>query len=486
MKVAAIDQGTTSTRCLVFETTGKSTIVQSLRHAQSYPAQGHVEHDPLELLENVRQCLRSAGPVDGIGICNQGESCLAWDALTGEPLSPVIVWQDDRTAEAMRGLAARGGEDLSLTISGLPLDPYFSASKLRWLLDNVPAVAGARKHGRLRLGTTDAFFLDRLCGTFATDLSTASRTGLLDLSRLEWSEELCALHGIPMACLPVIRASDAGFGTVDGVPLKVSIVDQQAALFGHGCRLPGEAKITFGTGAFLLAVTGEQRPSVAGGLLPTVAWSRNGRPTFAVDGGVYDAGAAMEWARRIGLFADWSELSAFDGPSAVSRGLVSIPAFSGLAAPYWDRAAAPLFVGMTFDTTRRDMVRAILEGIAYLSAVLVAAVNDTVPLGEMVSIDGGLSNSPYFVQFLADVTGKRLRLGRTAELTAFGVALMTSGDTSAGSGIDGDGRIFEPRREPPESERTRFSEAVRRSRGWRDKTAFGDDRRKNPAGPHVT
>jgi glycerol kinase len=466
MKIAAIDQGTTSTRCLVFETTEKSTIVKSLRHAQSYPAQGCVEHDPMELLRNVRHCIRAAGLVDAIGICNQGESCLAWDARTGEPLSSVIVWQDDRTAEAMRGLAAGGGEALSLEISGLPLDPYFSASKLRWLLDNIPAVAAAREQGCLRLGTTDAFFLDRLCGTFATDLSTASRTGLLDLSRLEWSEDLCALHGIPIECLPEIRASDAGFGTVDGVPLKVSIVDQQAALFGHGCRLPGEAKITFGTGAFLLAVTGGQRPSVASGLLPTVAWSLKGQPTFAVDGGVYDAGAAMEWARRIGLFADWSELSDFDGPSAISRGLVSVPAFSGLAAPYWDRAAAPLFLGMTFDTTRQDMVRAILEGIAYMSATLVAAVNDTVPLGDMVSIDGGLSNSPYFVQFLADATGKRLRLGQSAELTALGVALMTAADTSVG--IHGDGRVFEPRCEPPESERARFLEAVRRARGWRE------------------
>jgi glycerol kinase len=468
MKIAAIDQGTTSTRCLVFETTEKHAIVQSLRHAQSYPAPGRVEHDPLELLENVRLCIGGAGPVDAIGICNQGESCLAWDALSGEPLSPVIVWQDDRTAGAMRGLAAGGGEALSLEISGLPLDPYFSASKMRWLLGNVPAVADAGRRGRLRLGTTDAFFLDRLCGTFATDVATASRTGLLDLSRLEWSEDLCTLHGIPIECLPEIRANDAGFGTVDGVPLKVSIVDQQAALFGHGCRLPGEAKITFGTGTFLLAVTGEARPVVASGLLPTIAWSRNGQPTFAVDGGLYDAGSAMEWARRIGLFADWLELSAFDGPSAISRGLVSIPAFSGLAAPYWDRAAAPLFLGMTFDTTRRDLARAILEGIAYMSATLVAAVNDTVPLRDTLSVDGGLSNSPYFVQFLADVTGKRLRLGRTAELTALGAALMTSGGTSAEPGIQGNGRIFEPRREPLESEMTRFSEAVRRARSWRE------------------
>ena len=468
MKIAAIDQGTTSTRCLLFETTENHAIVQSLRHAQSYPAPGRVEHDPLELLENVRLCIGDAGPVDAIGICNQGESCLAWDALTGKPLSPVIVWQDDRTAEVMRGLAAGGGEALSLGISGLPLDPYFSASKLRWLLDNVPAVAEARRRGRLRLGTTDAFFLDRLCGTFATDLSTASRTGLLDLSRLEWSEDLCALHGVPIDCLPEIRPSDAGFGTVDGIPLTVSIVDQQAALFGHGCRFPGEAKITFGTGAFLLAVTGETRPAVSGGLLPTVAWSRQGRPTFAVDGGLYDAGAAMEWAQRIGLFSEWSEISEFDGPSAISRGLVSIPAFSGLAAPYWDRAAAPLFLGMTYDTTRRDLVRAILEGIAHMSATLVSAVNDTIPLGDTLSVDGGLSNSPYFVRFLADVTGKRLRLGRTVELTALGVALMVSGDTPAESGIQGGGRIYEPRGELLESETKRFSEAVRRARSWRE------------------
>lgn len=463
MRVAAIDQGTTSTRCLVVESGGRARVAASRTHAQSYPAPGRVEHDPEELIANIGAVLAAAGPVDAIGLANQGESCLAWDALTGEALSPVIVWQDARTAQALAALGP-DARARSSAICGLPLDPYFSASKLAWLLRNIPAVAGAQAAGRLRLGTTDAFFLDRLAGTFATDLATASRTGLLDLSTGTWSEELCALHGVPLACLPPIAAVDAGFGTIGGVPVQASIVDQQAALYGHGCRRPGDAKITFGTGAFLLAVTGGERPAGAG-LLPTVGWHRAGEaPVFALEGGVYDAGSALEWLRRLGLYTETSELDGFEGPSALSRGLVFVPALSGLAAPHWDRAAAPLFIGMDAATGRHDMVRAALEGIALLTVGLIEAAAAQVGGISEIAIDGGLSQSAYFAGFLAAASGRSVRVPALHEMTALGLAELCGADVAAARA---DTRRFAPDGSVTGEQRARFAEAVARSRGWR-------------------
>lgn len=463
MRVAAIDQGTTSTRCLVVEADGTARVAGSLTHAQRHPAPGWVEHDPAELLRNIRALIAAAGAVDAIALANQGESCLAWDAVSGDALSPIIVWQDARTTES---LAARPAKQAAraTAISGLPLDPYFSASKLGWLMENVPAVATARATGRLRLGTTDAYFLDRLTGTFATDLATASRTGLLDLSTGRWSAELCDLHGVPLDFLPPIRAVDAGFGTIDGVPLRVSIVDQQAALYGHGCRAPGDAKITFGTGAFLLVLAGPERPAPEG-LLPTIGWQRTGEaPVFAIEGGVYDAGAALEWLRRLGLYSETAELDGFTGPSALSRGLVFVPALSGLAAPYWDRKAAPLFIGMEAATERRDMVRAALEGIALLTVGLIAAAERAgAPITE-ISIDGGLSQSGYFARFLAAASGRAVKVPAQHEMTALGLAALCGVDISAARGAD---RHFAPDDSVSPQDHARFAEAVAKSRGWR-------------------
>ena len=462
MRVAAIDQGTTSTRCLVFEADGSWRVAASKRHAQHHPAAGWVEHDGEELLGNIREVLAAAGPVDAIGLANQGESCLAWDALTGKPLSPVIVWQDARTTEALAAMGEQA-EARSKAICGLPLDPYFSASKLGWLLRNVPEAAAAQAEGRLRLGTTDAFFLNRLCGTFATDLATVSRTGLLDLRKGQWSAELCTLHGVPMQCLPEIRAVDAGFGEVGGTPLKVSIVDQQAALYGHGCRKPGDCKVTFGTGAFLLSVAGADLPQTE--LLPTVGWQRRGEaPVFAIEGGVYDAGSALEWAARLGLYADVGELDGFDGPSALSRGLVFVPALSGLAAPYWDRQAAPLFIGMDHATGPRDLVRAVLEGIAMLTTGLIAAATKRMPETGAISIDGGISQSRYFAQFLASASGRAIAVPAMHELTALGLAELCGADVAA---IRQGGETFLPDSGFSAEDHARFTEALRRSKGWR-------------------
>lgn len=463
MRVAAIDQGTTSTRCLVIEDGGEWSVAGTRRHAQHHPAPGWVEHDPEELLRNIEAALASAGAVDAIGISNQGESCLAWDGETGKPLSPVIVWQDSRTAADLAALPA-AAEARSKAVCGLPLDPYFSASKLAWLVKHLPAVGAALEAGRLRLGTTDAFFLDRLCGTFRTDLATASRTGLLDLSTGSWSEEMCSLHGVPRQCLPEIAVVDAGFGQIDGTPVKVSIVDQQAALFGHDCRNPGDCKITFGTGAFLLAITGERRPPESD-LLPTIAWHRRGEgPTFAIEGGVYDAGSALEWARNIGLFSAMEELGSFEGPSALSRGIVFVPALSGLAAPYWDRQAAPLFIGMDHATDRRDLVRAVLEGIAMLTVGLVEAAAKVGELGPSISIDGGLSQSAYFAQFLASASNRSITVAPMHELTALGLAELCGVDVG---GARTAARTFRPDDTVGADDHLRFARAIERARGWR-------------------
>ncbi len=465
MRVAAIDQGTTSTRCLVVEDGGKWHLAASRRHAQHHPAPGWVEHDPEELLANIKAVLDAAGKVDAIALANQGESCLAWDARTGKALSPVFVWQDARTADDLAALPESAAA-LSTRICGLPLDPYFSAAKLAWALRHIPAVAAAHAGGHLRLGTTDAFFLDRLCGSFLTDRGTASRTGLMDLATGDWSADLCALHGVPIGCLPRIVDVDAGFGAIAGIPVKVSIVDQQAALYGHGCRHPGDCKVTFGTGAFLLAVSGHSRPDAAD-LLPTVAWSRTGEgTTYAIEGGVYDAGAALEWARKIGLFSALEDLGAFEGPSALSRGIVFVPALSGLAAPYWDRDAAPLFIGMDHATDRRDLVRAVLEGIAMLTVGLLDAASRVVKLGEAISIDGGLSLSPYFAQFLASASNRTITVAPTHELTSLGLAELCGLDVSAARA---GASTFLPDGSVTETDHQRFAEAVRRARGWHTK-----------------
>lgn len=463
MKVAAIDQGTTSTRCLVVDDEQHSwKIAAKRRHARYFPHAGWVEHDPEELLLNVHAMLDAAGEVDAIAIANQGESCLAWDADTKHPLSNVIVWQDSRTSGQLAGMDSASAER-SVSVSGLPLDPYFSASKLSWLLENVPAVKKAHAKGKLRLGTTDAFFLDRLCNSYKTDLATASRTGLLDLQQGQWSEEMCALHGVPMECLPEIVDVDDDFGHVEGIPVKVSIVDQQAALYGHNCRKPGDCKITFGTGAFFLALCGDQRIRTDN-LLPTVAWKRSGeQPTYALEGGIYDAGSALEWARQIGLYSALEELTVFEGPSALSRGIIFVPALSGLAAPHWDRHASSLFIGMDHASNRRDMARAVLEGIAMLTADLIAAASQVMPIGN-IAIDGGLSRSSYFAQFLASATQRTVTVPAMFELSALGLAGLCGVNTD---GMHGEIRRHEPDSQISAADHQRFAEAVDRARGWR-------------------
>jgi glycerol kinase len=441
-------------------------VLHAVAHRQIYPRAGWVEHDPEELVRNIAACLSAGGEADVLGLDNQGESCLAWDAVTGAPVSPVIVWQDERTAADIERLRAEGAEALTLERAGLPLDPYFSASKLGWILRTSHEARDLARRGRLRLGTTDAFFRQRLTGRCETDPTTASRTSLMNLGTCSWDAELCELFGVPMETLPAIGPTVGDLGEIGGRRLTASVVDQQAALRGHGCSAPGDAKITFGTGAFALAIAGPGLPAAGSGPLPTVAWQRHGEaPVYALEGGVYAAAAALNWIRDLGLFSDWSEIAAFERPPAVSRGLVFVPALAGMACPHWDRRAKGAWMGMALDTGARDLVQAALEGVAYRTVEVVRSIEDRLVLSSTISIDGGMTRNAWFCQFLADALEKRLLVSNEPELTALGVARLAA---------EGSGRVFEhplsgefvePRAQPGEWFGT-FAEASRLVRAF--------------------
>lgn len=472
MRVLAIDQGTTSTRALLVDDDGRAGITHNVRHRQYYPEPGRVEHDADELIASLRACFDSAANIDAIGIDNQGESCLAWDADTGRAIGPVIVWQDNRTQPVIEALKRDGAEAQVLETAGLPLDSYFSASKLAWILEHCEAAADLLHRGKLRMGTTDAYFLDRLAGRFVTDITTASRTSLLNLKTGQWDEDLCRMFGVPMQVLPEIVATTGDFGRVDcggrKVVVSASVVDQQASLYGHGCRQPGDAKITFGTGAFALAVTGDSPlRSPERGLLPTVAWQLGGgKPQYALDGGVYCAGSAVEWGRRLGLFDSFDEINRFERAPAIERDLAFVPALSGLACPHWDRSAAGIWIGLSLDTERADLVQSLLEGIAFRAAEVLRAMGEFVEIGERISIDGGLTVNPYFCQFLADVLEREVSVRPMAELTALGTAQLAGAAT-----LSADGDNHAPTRYRPLTDRgtaaLRFAEAVSRAGHWR-------------------
>ena len=471
--IIAIDQGTTGSGVHVLQSEGTFRSGETIEHEQFYPQPGWVEHDAEELVGNVARLIaQHKNGAKGIGIANQGETVVAWDARTKRPITNAIVWQDARTHAEIERLKAAGHEETTLARAGLPLDPYFSAAKLRWLLDNVDEAKSLRREGRLRLGTSDAFFLDRLAGVFATDVTTASRTSLMNLETLQWDPQLADLFGVPIECLPEIRSTTGDFGAIDGVPVTASMVDQQAALFGHGSRKPGDAKITFGTGAFALAIAGEKPlKDPKTGLLPTIAWKLGDAPvTYAIDGGVYNAASALNWARELGLFRDFAEIDAFDG-SAIERGLAFVPALSGLGCPYWDRSATGLWLGMGLETSKRDMVQSLLEGVALRAAQVIAAMDGLRPIAPKLSIDGGLANNGYFRSFLAKALGRQLTVPASLELTGYGCALFAmvgAGLATSDSLPEQQTGIIVDCGEPLDRALVnRFADAVERCRNWR-------------------
>lgn len=479
MPILAIDQGTTSTKAVLVAETGESEVVGSIKHRQILPHPGWVEHDPEELLRNVSVLLEEGVKrgATGVALANQGETIIAWDRQTGRPVANAIVWQDQRTAEAVAALEREAHAKKVLELSGLPLDPYFSATKLRWMLGNSSEVASLAGQGRLGLGTSDSYFIERLTGRYATDVTTASRTSLMNLGTCDWDAELCDLFGVPVELLPEISADSEPIGIVKTAagkaPLLASAVDQITALYGHGCRLPGEAKVTVGTGAFALALTGHARPEPRPGIVPTAAWSTQAGRLYAVDGGVYSAGSAVEWLVRIGLLADVSELEGLFPPSAAERSVFFVPALSGLACPHWDRSASGLFIGMDNATSREDLIKAVLEGVAFR----IAEVLDALAFAQSdkpISLDGGLTRSLYFMRFLADVSGREL-LGRgETEVTALGAAALAftvalGRDPGAFQLPFGGSSGFVPGEDAQRASawRDRFAEARRRAAGWR-------------------
>lgn len=471
--VLAIDQGTTGTKAHRLDADGRFTPLAAFEHKQSYPQAGWVEHDPMELLAHVTAALEAGKGAAAFALDNQGETVIAWNGESGEPLGPAIVWQDARTEDFCQKLKSESAEALSLERAGLPLDPYFSASKLRWMLDHYPGARQLLAKGKLRLATSDAFFIERLTGRYLTDVTTASRTGLMNLSTCQWDEELCRLFGIPLEVLPQICSTTDDFGGAKRIAMTASLVDQQAALFGHGCRKAGDAKITFGTGAFALALTPAlPKAEEAAGLARSIAW-RIGKapPVYALEGGLYNAASAVNWAKGLGLFSSYEEIDGFAGKSALERGLVFVPALSGLAAPHWDRAAAGMWLGLALETSKADMMQSLLEGIALLAAEVLDAIAKLAPFGGALSIDGGLSHNAYFCDFLSAATGREIIVPASSELTALGTAQLAT----IGAGLaspDGLPPTPAPKRRSRQAPldpglRQKFATAVERCRAWR-------------------
>lgn len=422
----AIDQGTTGTKAYRIGADGRMELVGRRTHRQILPAPGWVEHDAEEILRHIEELIADAGPVDAVTLANQGETVVAWDARTGAPIGPAIVWQDTRTRDVVTRMKDEGLEPEVMARSGLPLDCYFSASRLRWYLDHVPQARDLHAQGWLRLGTSDAFFLDRLCGVFTTDITTASRTSLMNLRTGEWDETLCRLFGVPVDCLPAIRPTVGDFGQLraSGVPVRVCVVDQQAALYGHGLQKPGDVKITFGTGAFALALAGTEACLEAGaGILPTVAWQFAGQPAiYALEGGVLTAGAAVNWVEGLGPAFSCADPALLAASSAAEKGVFFLPALQGLGCPWWEREARGSWAGLGLDTRPQDMARAVLEGIAFRSVQLVQAfVSATGQAASRVSVDGGLANNAWFTQFLANCLGMPVHVPEQVDVTAAGL-----------------------------------------------------------------
>jgi glycerol kinase len=440
--VAAVDQGTTGSTVLVFDRRGRVVGRAYSEFRQHYPRPGWVEHDPEEIwrvtLRVLRQACRRAGirgrDLAAVGITNQRETTILWDRGTGRPIHRAIVWQDRRTAPLCDDLRARGAGDLVARKTGLVLDPYFSGTKVRWLLEHVPRAAERARRGELCFGTVDTWLMWKLTGgrLHATDPTNASRTLLYDIHAGTWDAELCALLDVPAALLPEVRPSSGEVGRTDasvlGAPVPIAGVagDQQAALFGQGCVEPGMAKNTYGTGCFLLVNTGSEAVASRHGLLTTVACDAAGRPAYALEGAVFSAGATIQWLRDgLGLLRRADESERLARAAGSNLGVYLVPAFVGLGAPHWDADARGALVGLTRGVTRAHVVRAALESLAYQTRDVADAMaaDAGVPL-RALRVDGGAAANDFLMQFQADLLGVPIDRPRVVETTAMGAAFL--------------------------------------------------------------
>ena len=467
----AIDQGTTSTRAIVFDAALAPVAAAQQEFTQHFPADGWVEHDPEEIwasvLATVRAAMDKAGltarDVAAIGITNQRETVLVWDRATGKPIHNAIVWQDRRTAPICADLRAAGHEPGITQKTGLLLDPYFSATKIAWLLDNVAGARTAAEAGRLAFGTVDSFLLWRLTGgcVHATDATNAARTLLLDIHDAAWDPALAALFRVPTALLPEVRDCAGDFGTTGlfGGAIRILGIagDQQAATVGQGCIAPGMMKSTYGTGCFALLNTGPQMVTSRNRLLTTIAYQLDGRRTYALEGAIFVAGAAVQWLRDglkvIGSAPESGTLAEAADPG---EQIYLVPAFVGLGAPWWDANARGAMFGLTRKSGAAEIARAALESVGYQTRDLIDAMRADWPGsgGTVLRVDGGMAASDFTMQFLADIIDAPVDRPAVMETTALGAAYLAGLAAGVCPGLDGlaaswrRDRRFEPRMDP--------------------------------------
>jgi glycerol kinase len=438
-RLLGIDEGTSAVKAILFDADLRPIAEARREKALSHPRPGWVEQDPEEVLaavvDAVAELLAEAGDgeIAACGLDHQGESVLAWDAEDGRALTPIVTWQDKRSEEVLERLERAGEADEVRERSGLPLDPYFSAGKLAWLLEHEEAVHAAHERGTLRLGTVDSFLCERLGAGFATDSSTASRT---QLGAPEWDPRLCELFGVPAGSLPAIADTAGDLGVLRHeswpveLPLRARCVDQQAALAGAGCVEPGRVKASYGTGVFVLAHAGRERPRPSGGLLPTVAWRVGGNVEWAIDGGVFTAGAVLEWlSRALGLATDPAALVAAAAEVEDVGGVRVLPALAGLGAPWWRPGARAVIAGLGSGSRPGHIARATLEGIAWRVADVLEATRESVAV-EALRVDGGLTRDATLLRLQADFAGVPVERG-AVDATAAGAAALAA----VGAGI---------------------------------------------------
>jgi glycerol kinase len=483
----ALDQGTTSTRAILYGPglMPRATVQQEL--PQHFPAPGWVEHEPEDIWQASLACLRgvlckggaAAAEVAGLGITNQRETVVVWDRASGRPIHRAIVWQDRRTADACARLRAEGAEELLRARTGLIADPYFSATKLAWILDEVPGARAAAERGALAFGTVDSFLLARLTGgrVHATDATNAARTLLFDIHRGEWDEELLRLLRIPAAVLPEVRDCAAEFGTTDpslldgiAVPIRGIAGDQQAATLGQACFTPGMVKSTYGTGCFALLNTGATPVESRHRLLTTIAWQLRGTRTYALEGAIFVAGATVQWLRDgLGIIGQAAETGALAAEADPAQQVYLVPAFTGLGAPHWDAGARGAIFGLTRASGSAELARAALESVAYQTRDLLEAMRaDWSAAGETVlRVDGGMVVSDWTMQFLADLIGAPVDRPEVLETTALGAAYLAGMQAglcpAPGEGVPSHWHLA--RRFLPRMAR---QEAEARYAGWRD------------------
>ena len=490
--ILALDQGTTSSRALLFDQHGTVVAEDQYEFPQYFPEPGWVEHDPIEIWESQLRAARgvlektgtSASDVAALGITNQRETAVVWERETGEPIYPAIVWQSRQTTSICDGLRERGLEDDIRARTGLVIDSYFSATKIRFILDAVPGAQARAEAGELCFGTVDSWLIYKLSRgrVHATEYSNAARTMLFNIHSLEWDPELLAMLQIPAAMLPEVRDSSGDFGRVDAdwlgaeIPIAGVAGDQQASLFGQGCFQSGMVKNTYGTGCFLLMNTGDTPFMSDSGLLTTLAWGIDGRVEYALEGSVFSAGATVQWLRDgLGLIESAAESEGLARSVPDAGGVYLVPAFAGLGAPYWDERARGTLVGLTRGTTRAHLVRAGLESIAFGSRDVVDCMAQDSGLAmDQLRVDGGACRNDFLMQFQADLLGAVVERPSMLEVTALGAALLAGlgvgfwSDREALAQTRGEVQYFEPRLDEADRDilYRDWQRAVDRSRDW--------------------